>query len=248
MPESSPAGQAHPRLRTPKLAERVVADFSSQIRNGGLPAGARLPTEYELMRQYRVSRAVVREAISRLQAAGMVDSRQGIGTFVVETPAGQSVRIDPATVLTMRDVLALLELRISFETEAAALAASRRTSEQATRIGACVEAIQQLLDAGAQQTASADFDFHLAIATATQNRYFVDILNFLGVAILPRTRVDLRYMAPDSAAEYLNRSNREHGAILKAIEQADPEGAREAMRIHLSNSRERLQQLAGPGP
>lgn len=232
-------------MRAPKLADRVVADISNCIHNGTLSPGAKLPTEHEFMQRHGVSRAVVREAMSRLHAAGMVESRQGVGTFVLEKVKGANVPLDTATVLTMRDVLALLELRLSVETEAAALAAVRRSPMQLERMQSCVDRIQAELDSGREETTEADFEFHLAIASATENRYFVQVLNFFGLAILPRTRVDVRYMATRSATEYLNRSNDEHRAILRAIAGGDSEGARAAMRTHLSNSRTRLQQLAG---
>jgi GntR family transcriptional repressor for pyruvate dehydrogenase complex len=241
-PADSPTTFVQPQMRTPPLAHRLVTEFTDKIQSGKLAAGSKLPTENEIARENRVSRAVVREALSRLQAAGLVESRQGIGTFVLARAPSTNFRIDPATVVTMRDVLALLEVRMSFEIESAYLAAIRRTDEQLAHLGDCVERIQALLDQG-QQTTDTDFEFHLGIAAATGNRYFTDILNHLGLAILPRTRVDLRYIAASNAAEYLNRSNREHRDIHQAIARRDGDGARAAMRIHLGNSRQRLQEL-----
>jgi len=80
------------------------------------------------MRILGVSRTVVREAISHLQAAALVETRHGIGTFVLEPVPSRTIGIDPNTVVTMRDVLAILEPRIWLETEAAALATGRRFS------------------------------------------------------------------------------------------------------------------------
>jgi GntR family transcriptional repressor for pyruvate dehydrogenase complex len=233
-----------PQLRPPRLADRVVVDLSERIRTRVLKAGERIPTEQELMRQYRVSRAVVREAISRLQATGLVEARQGIGTFVQPTLPGESSRADRATVLTTKDAIAVIELRIALESEAASLAAQRRTDEQLHAIQKAVDEIQRLLDSGAEQTAKEDFDFHQAVAAAAGNQYFPWVLSSLGIAILPRTRIDLRYVTKESAYEYLNRSNSEHRAILTGIAQKDVHAAREAMTVHLMNSRDRLQKLA----
>ena len=79
------------------------------------------------MERFGVSRTVVREAISKLQAAGLVETRHGIGTFVLAQSESPSFRVHPGQLSTLHDVIALLELRISIETEAAALAAVRRT-------------------------------------------------------------------------------------------------------------------------
>ena len=81
MPRSN--SSAGPTVRAPKLAHKLVADIAERIRRGQLLPGAKLPAEFEITREFRVSRAVVREAISRLQAAGLVEARHGIGTFVL---------------------------------------------------------------------------------------------------------------------------------------------------------------------
>ena len=95
------------------------------MRGGEFRGERKLPSEGELVATYHVSRTVVREAISQLRARGMVETRRGIGTFARE-PDGRD-RVSAASVdhATLAEVLALLELRISLETEAAALAAKR---------------------------------------------------------------------------------------------------------------------------
>jgi len=88
-----------PRKRR-SLAQELVTVLSEQIRDGQLKRGDKLPTESAIMEAHGVSRTVVREAISRLQAAGQVETRHGIGTFVLDTPSPSGFRIDPATVVT----------------------------------------------------------------------------------------------------------------------------------------------------
>ena len=82
--------------------------------------------------------------------------------------------------------------------------------------------------------------FHVAVARATGNRYFVDILVQLGTALIPRERVDSASIAREDPSAYLSLVNREHESIFDAIARRDAESARAAMRMHLSNSRERL--------
>ena len=98
---------------------------------------------------------------------------------------------------------------------------------------------------GAGDAVSPDFRFHLAIANATGNRYFADIMSHLGSTMIPRTRINSPRVAHEDLQQYLRRVNREHEEIYQAIARRDPESARAAMRIHLTNSRERLR--AGPG-
>ncbi len=121
---AAPRARRKPR----SLAQELVAVLTQRILDGELKRGDKLPTESAIMEEQGVSRTVVREAISRLQAAGQVETRHGIGTFVLDTPSPSGFRIDPATIVTLRDVLAVLELRISLEVESAGLAASRRRS------------------------------------------------------------------------------------------------------------------------
>ena len=226
-----------PKKKHRNLAQGVVEAITSGIQSGTLKPGEKLPTESLIMDMHGVSRTVVREAISHLQAAGLVQTRHGIGTFVLEPqPAG--LRIGADTIRTIGDVLSILELRISLETEAAWLAAARRTEQQVLAMGEALKRIEGA--AGQPGSVESDVQFHLLIAQATGNRYFVDILSDLGNTIIPRARVNSAQLAHDDPAVYLERVNREHEDIYLAILRKDAEAARAAMRTHLSNSRERL--------
>ena len=226
--------------RSRNLTEEVVAELSERIRSGALRPGDKLPTESEIMAQLGVSRTLVRESISRLQAARLVQTRHGIGTFVLEAGDQDRFQIEAAGDLTVRDVMAILELRISLEAEAAGLAAVRRTDENLAHMRRALDEFERLIEAGEGNAVAADVAFHLELAKATGNRYFHSILSQLGNTIIPRTRVNSAALAHNDPAGYLDRVNREHEDIYDAIERRDPEAARAAMRMHLSNSRERL--------
>ena len=216
-----------PRKRAISLTQEVMNDLAARIRGGQYKPGDKLPTEPEVMAQQGVSRTVVREAMSRLQAAGLVETRHGVGTFVLQ-PTSTPPALDLTTAVTIRDVLAMLELRISLETEAAGLAAMRRTDEQLSRM----------------RDAVADFEFHLQIALATHNKYFEEFYRHLGPTTIPRTRLDTSKFSPEPGQNYLLRTNREHESILDAIAHQDPRAASAAMRMHLTNSRERLRKAS----
>jgi GntR family transcriptional repressor for pyruvate dehydrogenase complex len=235
---STPLPSAPPKKHR-NLAQGVVAYIADSIRDGALEPGDKLPTESEIMRILGVSRTVVREAISHMQAANMVETRHGIGTFVLEPPPPNTLGIDPNTVITMRDVLALLELRISLESEAAGLAAQRRSDGQLQQLRSALDTFQASARSGGE-TVPSDLQFHLLVAQASGNRYFHDILSHLGTNIIPRSRLNSAKLAKDDPKVYMERVINEHEDIYNAIARQDPEAARAAIRTHLSNSRERL--------
>lgn len=239
MTDDIPVPKARRKQRS--LAQELVAELSEKIRSGEIKRGDKLPTESAIMEEQGVSRTVVREALSRLQASGLVETRHGIGTFVLDTPSPSGFRIDPATVVTLRDVVAILELRIGLEVESAGLAAQRRSDEQLAAMRQALDALSYSASHSGDAVVS-DFQFHLLIAEATGNRYFTDIMSHLGTSIIPRTRLNSAKIAQDDQQHYLARLSREHEQIFEAVARKDSDAARAAMRLHLTNSRERLRQ------
>lgn len=231
--------RGRPRQRARGLAHGLVEDLGEKIRNQSLRPGDKLPTESAIMQAYGVSRTVVREALSKLQAGGLVETLHGVGTFVLQPRASGVFRLDPGEIAASVDVLAVLELRISLETESAGLAASRRTDEQLVAMRHALDDFEKNVTV-AGDTVGPDFRFHLQIAQSTGNPYFADIMRHLGTTLIPRTRISAIRNHEGGGAPYLSRVNREHEEIYAAIARRDPESARAAMRIHLTNSRERL--------
>ena len=239
------------RMADPTLAPRrprsltadLVQSLGDRIREGRLPAGEKLPREADLMEEFGVSRTVVREAISRLQAAGMVETRHGIGTFVMGMGDGTTFRIAPDQLGTLHDVIAVLELRIAVETEAAGLAAGRRNEANLKALRSALDAFSAAVEAG-RDAVGADFQFHLEIARATQNEHFAQLMGTLGGMMIPRARLEAVEPVTAERRDYLRRVNGEHESIYDAIARQDADAARAAMRTHLSNSRERRRRAA----
>lgn len=239
--ESTPTPIPTPApMRRPRgLVQEIVAALAGNIRDGLIKPGDKLPTESEIMVRFDVSRTVVREALSKLQASRLVETRHGIGTFALAPQDTGNFKIAEQDFATLADVIAVLELRISLETEAAGLAAQRRTE---THLAAMEAALQAFQDSIMQDSDAVppDFQFHMEIARATGNRHFADLMTYLGAMIIPRTRVNTPNTAPEGRLSYLQRVHEEHESIFNAIRNQDAEAARAAMRTHLSNSRERL--------
>ncbi len=228
-----------PVLSKPRgLAHGVVSYISDLIRDGRIAPGEKVPSEAEVIRALGVSRSVVREGISQLQAAGVVETRQGIGTFALARASHAMGLVTPAT-MGKEEVLEILELRINLETESAALAALRRSEAQLQRIRTALDFFLARCTADTDTT-SADMQFHLAIVQASGNRYLRDVLEHLSKELLPRARQSSAHIPRDAPEIYIERVRREHEDIFDSIARQDPESARAAMRNHLSNSRERL--------
>ena len=171
-------------------AQALTQRLAAEILSGRLQPGARLPTEQELSLATGVSRTVVREAVAALRADGLVMTRQGLGAFVPEDVQRRPFRIDPDEVKSGKDVLQILELRMGLEIEASGLAAERRTSHDLILIEAALRSIEAEIEFGGNAV-DADFRFHLAIFRSAHNRYFPQLLEFLGNFIIPRQTLTL---------------------------------------------------------
>ena len=229
------------------LTEDLVRRLGEQIRSGSLQPGARLPTEQMLVSALGVSRTVVREAVAALKADGLVITRQGVGAFVAPHAQRRPFRIDADELASLPKLLNVMELRTGVETEAAALAAERRTNADLRTISRTLAAIDTAL---AHQDAAvrADFEFHCAIADAAHNPLFREFLQFLGEYIIPRQSVRALVTSSTAQADYLLKVQGEHRAIYEAIRARDASAAQESVRTHLHNSRARyrtLQERAG---
>ena len=122
-------------------------------------------------------------------------------------------------------------------------AATRRNLRQLAEMQAAIDEFVRCA-AMDSDTIESDFRFHLAIAEATQNPHFFELMRHLGTTLIPRARVNSPQLAKEEKSAYLERVNREHNVIFDAIERQDSDSAKAAMRIHLTNSRERLRRVA----
>lgn len=232
-----PLGPA--RNLTDEVTERIKREISA----GRLAPGARLPTEQELVTAMGVSRTVVREAVAALRADGLVTTRQGSGAYVAADVSRVPFRIDPEGLSSIEDVLAVMQLRQAIEVEAAALAAERITPRRLAPISRALRAIESAIRKG-EGAVNEDFAFHLAIAEASGNPRFAELLEFLGRHVIPRQSVRVASSSPAEQRRYLMRIQREHGRIHEAIRNGDPGAARKAMRRHLTGSLKRYRRLA----
>lgn len=222
------------------LAVSLVDSLRRRIVEGVIPSGEKLPSESALISEFGVSRTVVREAVSRLQAEGLVYTRRGSGSFALTPPSADEESTDgmrrPRTIEERR---ALLAFRAGIESEAAALAAANATPGMISALDDALAAF----DAAGNHPATAvscDFAFHRAVAEASGNFYFVDALLALGPAMIAMPPQRLEPADDGGQSERLQRVAVEHVAVRNAIAAGDALTAAAAMRLHLANSRSRL--------
>lgn len=228
-------------IKTRKIYEEIVDQLKALIFKGNLKPGDKLPAERELSERLGVSRASVREALTALEAMGILDIRPGEGTFVRQT--SQSSTIEPlAWVLAVErnPVAQLMEVRRVLEVEAAGFAALRVTERQLADIE---EALKSMKEAAEKKELAVDYDlkFHYAIARATQNTVLLRIMNTVA-DIMHKTFRDGRqrlYDSPGMAEQIIQ----EHYSILKAIKNRQPEDARRCMLEHLNNVETGLEKI-----
>jgi GntR family transcriptional regulator, transcriptional repressor for pyruvate dehydrogenase complex len=222
--------------RKERLGDQLYGQLLEQIVSGALKEGDKLPSEHQICRSFEVSRPTVREALMRLHADGLVTTRQGSGTFVLQRPSDHLTRL--AKVSDIAGMLRCLEVRAALEGPAAALAAQRRTTNQLDRIFAALDALKDAFQESGVP-ARADFEFHRAVADASGNPLFVDLLEMLNETIEHAMTVALSITRAGSK-ERARRVIEEHESIAEAIARSDADAASLAMRYHLYRSRQRV--------
>lgn len=219
-----------------RLADQLYEQILRRIVAGQLSEGDRLPSEMELSRSFQVSRPVVREALMRLRADGLVAARKGSGTYVRRCPAPDFMDLAPGG--SIADLFRCWELRIPVECEAAFLAAQRRTSADLRAIEGALKEFEGLLTTLASGS-DADLRFHRAVAAASGNQLFVSVLDTMHDSIDQGMKLAHRLSWTDNK-DRLRVLLDEHLPIFEAIAARDSEAAREAMRHHVENSRDRI--------
>jgi GntR family transcriptional repressor for pyruvate dehydrogenase complex len=226
------------------LTADLAADLRTRIVDGVIQPGEKLPSENTLISEFGVSRTVVRSALTRLQAEGLVETERGRGSFAL-TPPSEGPQAGPGSrpVVSMEDRLHLLEFRMGVEAEAAALAARNHTERQLRAVDKALEEFTASADHPAHAMKS-DFEFHRAIAAASGNPFYSECLAALGQTMIAMPRTRLMTGVEHYARDHFDQVVHEHRSISAAIAEGDEASAAAAMRSHLANSRRRFKASA----
>lgn len=218
--------------------DRVSAVLMDKIKTGAFPVGARLPTEQVICERLGVSRTVVREAISRLKAEGLVEVRQGSGMIVRDPGRAAALRLDIDPYASVEAVLRVTELRLGIEAEAAALAAQRRTRGELSAIKRALRAIDKAVE-GRHAGVDEDLAFHQSISRATGNPLYPPMTDYLK----PFVHAAIQVTRSNEARrhDFAAQVREEHFAIYDAIAARDAQTARQAVITHIQNAGARIQ-------
>ncbi|HWU11651.1 MAG TPA: FadR/GntR family transcriptional regulator [Streptomyces sp.] len=218
--------------RRSALADQVIAQLRNQITSGEWPVGSRIPTEPELVEQLGVARNTVREAVRALAHNGLLDIRQGSGTYVVATS-------ELAGVMHRRfadaDPRHVAELRSTLESSAARLAALRRTDRDLRQLDALMARREEVWASGdAEAFVAVDATLHLAVVAASHN----DVLTELYADLNDLLR---DYLRDDVGTELGPEELMDHTRLVEAIRAGDAAtAAAEAAAHALHCLRERV--------
>lgn len=218
------------------LTDRITATLRQEIIGGRYAPGAQLPSGRELCEQFGVSITVIREALSRLKADGLVASRQGKGVFVPNNTKARPFRLELAG-STPLPIASIFELRMGIEVQAASLAAERRTTQDLAKMARCLKKIEPARKPFAEAL-EADLAFHRAIAEATRNPLIIEFMKFLQPHLNDAIALARTTSAKSTRTE--TEAYREHLSIYEAIAAKDPRRARRAVRAVLNGSLQRL--------
>jgi len=219
------------------LADRIYSDILNSIVEGEFKEGDRLLTEHALAERFATSRPTVREALARLRADGIIVTRRGSGTIVGRRPDPDVRRFAPLE--TLSDIRRCYEFRIVTESGAAEFAAIKADEDALRAIQDAWDRLERIVETQQGIGAKDDFAFHLAVARASKNQFFITALAF----IEEQVEVSMNLSRNLSLVKTLERQRlvqREHLEVLEAIRARDPAQAGKAMKAHLQNALDRI--------
>jgi len=217
-------------IKNTKVYEQVIDQIRNMIDKGTLKKGDRLPSERKLVEQLQVSRASIREALRALEVIGLIECRQGEGSYI--KASFQDNLFEPLSIMFMLEGSnqeEIWELRKILEVEAAGLAAKRITLEQLKELK---ELTQSFINSENEDiNAEIDKEFHYKIAECSGNILIFNILRTVSI-LVDHFIVDARKLI------LMHQGNKEilfsqHNEIYLSIEKHDPVAARQTMRTHL---------------
>ena len=208
------------------LSEQIFQQIKDSIVRGEWLPGDKLPSEHELCQLFHVSRVPIREALRKLCAIGVLETRRGEGTYVSYLTAGSFMNsLLPILILNKKNMMDILQYRSMVEGESAALAAQNATDEDLIKMQECVEVITKLARP-CLEFSQADLRFHRLVAEATQNSLIKGIAIVIQDILLGYYRKINEIMGIERAIYY-------HTLIFEAIRARDAENARKWMNEHV---------------
>ncbi|CAG9232868.1 GntR family transcriptional regulator [Paraburkholderia tropica] len=222
--------------KAPNMPARIYSDILNRIIEGEYKEGERLPTEHMLAERFATSRPTVREALAQLRADGIIATRHGSGTTVMRRPDPDVRRFAPLE--TLSDIRRCYEYRVVVESGAASLAAQKADDADIAAIRHEWDNLQTIIETSGIG-AKDDFAFHMAVARASKNQFFITALSGIQEQMVFSMNLS-RNLSLVKSIERQRIVQQEHLEVLEAIQARNAERAAQAMRDHLEHAVSRM--------
>ncbi|MEP9407225.1 FadR/GntR family transcriptional regulator [Peribacillus frigoritolerans] len=230
------------KIKPKKIYEEVSDELYEMIRSGSLKPGEQLDSIQQLAENFQVGRPAIREALSALSSMGLIEIKQGEGTFVKTfDPAIMNHPLSAALLMNQDNIKHLLEVRKILESGTAEVAAKKRTEENLIELKDMLFNMEKVSD-DEELSDKADISFHVAVANASQNELLITLMNHVSELMTEKMR-DIRRVALYSEEMTLKQLYQQHVRIYDAIVEQDEDGARSAMLFHLQSVEESLDRV-----
>ncbi|MFA1711854.1 FadR/GntR family transcriptional regulator [Peribacillus frigoritolerans] len=230
------------KIKPKKIYEEVSDELYEMIRSGSLKPGEQLDSIQQLAENFQVGRPAIREALSALSSMGLIEIKQGEGTFVKTfDPAIMNHPLSAALLMDQDNIKHLLEVRKILESGTAEVAAKKRTEENLIELKDMLFNMEKVSD-DEELSDKADISFHVAVANASQNELLITLMNHVSELMTEKMR-DIRRGALYSEEMTLKQLYQQHVRIFDAIVAQDEDGARSAMLFHLQSVEESLDRV-----
>ncbi|MEY9973573.1 GntR family transcriptional repressor for pyruvate dehydrogenase complex [Lysinibacillus sp. RC46] len=223
------------------ISNQVLEEILEMIKNDELSVGSLMPSEHDLVTHFGVSRAPIREALKVLEVSGIISSKQGGRSRINSINLSDMLAPIRFEVISLEEILDLLEFRIHIESSAASLAAERRTEEELEALKEAVQQFEEVYKCDYDTGQQIDFAFHKLIMQASHNQFFIDTQNNLSELYIKALQFSLSKNL--GLEKKRNEVLEEHRKIVEAIERKDARAASSAMILHLTNARNKLESL-----
>lgn len=224
-------------IKKKKLFEEIITAIEEYIQVEDISSGDRLPSENEMAALFQVSKTAIREAMSVLQANGIIEKRSGAGIFLKDM-GGETIGNRVVNhLLGRKELNELLEFRRGIETEAVALAAERSTEED---LGLIMQAHEKLVEAqnNGNLGQEEDYMFHYSIILASHNSIYKEV--FDTVADKFEEGIRLSKLQSSTVPGRFQEAAKEHEKIIEALQRKDAKAAADAMRNHLIQNERKI--------
>lgn len=222
-------------IKSKLLAEQVEEQIYRYIVDTSLEIGSKLPNEFELGEKFGVGRSTIREAVKLLASKGVLEVRRGSGTYVLnKTPAD----LDPLGLQGLGDrmslALDLVDVRLLLEPGIAEMAARNATERDIEELEMLCSRVERKMQNG-EDYVQDDIEFHTCVARCSKNRVVGQLIPIIDTAVMVFVNVTHKMLKEETIST--------HRAVVDAIMERDPIGAKSAMMMHMTYNRNLIKKL-----